>query len=542
MSEHDWNLELLQERLAELEMALFNEGWMRLGQQYEREFSREALGEIAYLARLMYLKNPLIRRGVNVQAFYVFGQGVSISHPDEAVNDALQAFLADSSNRGVLTSNQAMLAQERQLQLDGNLFFVFFADAAGRVRVRTIALDEMREIVSDPEDAATPWFYQRQWQQQALNLQTGAQEISTHTAWYPDWRYRPASKPDAVGGRPVRWDQPVMHVRTGGLADMQWGVSEVYPQLDWARAYKEFLEDWATLTRAYSRFAHKLTVPGGARGVAAAKAKVGTTYASSSALAEETNPPPTVGSMFIGGQGVDLQAMRIGGANVSADDGRRLLLMVAAGAGLPETFFGDASVGTVATAKSLDRPTELQMRARQTLWADVLRDVLLVVLGAGVRAGLVAGQVIPEPDGTPRVALSGDVDAAPLIEFPPILEHDITEQVGAIVSAATLDGKTPAGTMDDETLIRLLLGALGVQDVDGVLERLEKEEGEEDMDGVDEPEEEPEPERTFEQAAEAVMVAAVRELREAVARLMEADVRQPKTTLESVLSGMRDEA
>lgn len=534
MSEHEWNLELLQERLAELEMALFNDGWARLGQQLDHEFSREGLAQIAYLARLMFLKNPLVQRGIHVQAYYVFGQGVTISHEDEAANEIVQAFLGDASNREELTSNGAMLDKERLLQIEGNLFFCLFDDlATGRVRVRSIPADEVQEIVTNPEDAREVWYYKRMWTQQGLDLATGATTTSTETAWYPDLRYRPAARPANIGGHQVRWDAPVKHVRVGGLGDMRFGVSEVYAQIDWAKAYKEFLEDWATLTRAYSRFAHKLTVPGGARGVAAAKSKLGTTYASSSGEAE-SNPPPVVGSTFIAGQGVDLQPMRIGGANVSAEDGRRLLLMVAAGAGLPETFYGDTSVGTLATARALDRPTELRMLTRQTLWADVLQDLLSHVLETAIRAGRLSGRVVAEPDGTPRLELAGDAEARCTITFPPILEHDVRETVGAIVSAATLDGKAAAGTMDRETLIRLLLAALGVKDVERVLGALEEEpeveepegDGSEGVDGSDEQgqadergqaDEEPQPRET----AEALMVAAVRELRGAVARLVE---------------------
>ena len=60
--------------------------------------------------------------------------------------------------------------------------------------------------------------------------------------------------------------------------------------------------------------------------------------------------------------------------------------MVAAATGLPESFFGDVSVGTLATARSLDRPTELKFHSRQTLWADVLRDLLGYVIDQAVTA------------------------------------------------------------------------------------------------------------------------------------------------------------
>lgn len=522
-----WTMELLQERLAELEMAIFNDGWARLGQQFEREFSRDAIGQIAYLARLYYLKNPLVRRSVNVQAFYVFGQGVTISHSDEAVRTVIEVFLADAGNQAELTRNQSMLTKERLLQLTGNVFFVLFATPEGRVQVRSIPLDEIMEIVCDPDDARRPWFYKRVWTRMAIDGEgTPTQEVKT--AWYPDWRYEPKAKLAQIGDAPVRWESPLYHMRAGGLDDMQFGVAEVYPQIDWAQAYKEFLEDWATLSRAYSRFAHKLSVQGGARGVAAAKSKLATTFAATGSGGGETNPPPVVGSTFVAGQGVDLTTLRIGGANVSAEDGRRLLLMVAAGAGLPETFYGDASVGTVATAKSLDRPTELQMRSRQTLWADVFRDLLSFVIRKAVQAGKLPGTVKADSDGTPTVTLVGDVKAEATVQFPPLLEHDVAEQVGAIVKAATLDGKSPAGTMDEETLVRLLLTALGVEDVRTVLDALAKSEpspqpsptgrGSQEPEGQEADEEQPQAAQ-----AESLMVEAVRELRDAVRRIVEGE-------------------
>src|SRR5690606_26615419 len=98
------------------------------------------------------------------------------------------------------------------------------------------------------------------------------------------------------------------------------------------------------------------------------------------------NPPPLTGSTFVAGEGTSLQPVRTSGATVSAEDGRRLLLMVAASSGLPETFFGDASIGTLATAKSLDRPTELMMEDRQKLWRDVFINILEFVRLWAVKA------------------------------------------------------------------------------------------------------------------------------------------------------------
>lgn len=92
--------------------------------------------------------------------------------------------------------------------------------------------------------------------------------------------------------------------------------------------------------------------------------------------------------------------------------------------------------------------------------------------------------------------------------FPPLLEHDVESRVKAIVSAATLDGKTPAGTLELKDITRMLLVALGEDDIDEILDHMFPPKGEEQ---AQEPQEPP--------TVEAMMVEAVRELRKAVAEL-----------------------
>jgi hypothetical protein len=266
----------------------------------------------------------------------------------------------------------------------------------------------------------------------------------------------------------------VYHARIGGFSDWKFGLGEVYAGIDWARAYKGFLEDWASLTKSLSKIAWKMTTPGGKKGVAAAKLKLNTTLGNAGTGAE-TNPAPTTGSTFIGGEGVDLNPMNIRGANVSAEDGRRLLLMAAASAGLPETYYGDVSVGTLATAKTMDRPTELMMLERQTMWIDILRNIIGYVLIQAVKATSGAlkgsGTIVETADGAEvelRIAWNKDIDSMLDIDFPPILEHDIQTAVQSVVTALTLNGQD-IRLLDEPQGTRLLLNALGVDDVDEIM-------------------------------------------------------------------------
>ena len=357
----------MQERLAALEWTLESMDWRLMTAQADQEFSRNGLATITELSRIMAIKNPLIKRSVAVQRLYVFGQGFNVRADEPALDDALTAFYEDPKNV-VELGQQEMSAKEVELQVSGNLFFCLFVNrASGRVRVRTVPFEEIDDIICDPNDARTPWYYRRLWTETTFDVQTGAQSVESMTAYYPDWRYDPVQKPAFIGSHPVMWEAPIFHVKVGSFAHWKFGLSEVYAAIDWAKAYKEFLEDWASIVRAYRRFAFQLQQPGGKSAVMAAKSKLASSASGDGTI---TNPAPVVGSTFIAGENVKLEAVRTSGATVSAEDGRRIMLMVAASMNLPETFFGDASVGSLATAKSLDRPTELAMRDRQMLWID----------------------------------------------------------------------------------------------------------------------------------------------------------------------------
>jgi hypothetical protein len=421
---------------------------------------------------------------VEVQANYVWGQGVSIAAHCPPVNEVIQAFIDYRPNAAELSGHSARLMKERQLQIESNLFFVLFTNVStGFVRVGSIPVDEVFEIVKNPDNKNEPWYYRRSWSATELDPEVGTERIVAHEAYYPDWAYDPPKRPDKFGGLDVRWEAPVYHLKTGGLADNDFGVPEIYSAIDWGRAVKEDLEDYATIHRALARFAWMAKTKGGPTAVAAAKGKLATTLVSDGSRMEG-NPPPVTGSTFIGSDGMDLAPVKTAGATAPPDEGRRMWLMVGAGMGLPETMLsGDVSTGNLATAKSLDRPTELKMRNRQSLWSDVLTDILNYVIDqAATRVnGPLQGIIVVDPyTETRKVVLAIDpatgepMDRGIDINFPSVLEHDPVTRVHAIVEAATLGNTqgTTAGTLDPKVLARLLMSALGVDDIDEKLEEL----------------------------------------------------------------------
>lgn len=502
LRQEQWQNELLRESIAELQLALEDQGWQRVMFEGQREFGRDGRRKIAELSRVMFLKNPLINRAVTLQAMYVWAQGVSITSEDEATQKFINDFLADQKNKAEL-SHQARTLLEQDLQVTGNLFFALFTSPLdGKTRVRTIPVDEIEDIICDPDDAKEPLFYKRVWAQPTLNEETGVQATTQRTAYYPALSYQPEDRRPLIGGHPVMWDSPVHHVKVGGLSDMKFGVPETYQALDWARAYKTFLENWFSIVKAHARFAWHAQGQGGQQVVDRLKTRLG----ASTASGVDTNPPATTASTFVS-SGVKLDPVKTAGATTSAEDGRRGLLMVCAAFGMPETFFGDTSTGSLATAKSLDRPTELKFRDRQELW----KSILITILEYAIARNKTAAQ------GELRLA---NAEAKPtiVVTFPPILEHDITEQIGAIVSGSTLDGKTPAA-MTWQTTARLVLQALGVKDVEAELAALADQRDEQAAD------QERRDELAMKQANQKPQVAeALRDLRAAITTFHEARI------------------
>lgn len=444
----------IEESMRDLESQIRDEGWMRLTQRLEIEFTRAGLDDLMGISGAMYLSHPLIQRAVNVRGYYVFAQGMSIQARDEAAQERYVApFIDEQGNQATLFSQQARLLTDVDQQCDGNTFMALFTDPVdGMVRIRDVPTGEVREIITNPDDRTDVWFYRRRWSEERFDMGLGRVTTAENEALYPDYRYKPKAKPSTAGGIEIKWDSPVIHQRTGGRKKMLYGLPETYAALDWARAYQKFLQDWHTIVASLARFAWRVSVKGSK--VRRTKDRFQSTLTSETS---EENPTGPAGGLFVGTEEQRIDPIAKSGATTSAEDGRPSRLMVGAAMDLPDTILaGDADVGNLATAKTLDRPTELAFLSRQTMWGDHTSAILhyrheQAIIYGGAR----------------------DEDPGINVSFPPILEHDVDQTVNAIIAAATLDGKIEAGTIPRETLVRLLMQAIGVENVDDEIKKLD---------------------------------------------------------------------
>jgi hypothetical protein len=468
-------IELLEENLLDATLALDNTGWLRLGEY--GVFSAQERRRSSALARIMSVADPLISRAVNLRIAYVWGQGVSIQAKQEDgaeqdVNAVVQAFLDDPSNRASFTSGQAREELERRLATGGEVFHVLFtAPLSGRVQVRNMPSDEVEDIITNPEDGAEPWFYKRVYSRRIVEAgYAGTRTRSeTRTAYYPAMGYRPRLRPSTIDGRPVEWDMPVLHTVVNRPEGSQRGVGDVYAALPWAQGYKEFLEDWARLVKALSRFAFRATAKT-RRGAAQVRDKL---TAAPMAPASMDGP---AGQTVITGEGQTFEAIGKSGATIDSNSGRPLAAMVAAATDVPVTMLlADPGVtGARATAETLDDPLWLMAQMRRDLHADLIRTVLGYVIDQAVKApqGPLKGTRKIDPvSGREVITLRGDQDRTIDVDWPDLTGSDVKSLVDAIVAA---DGTQ---TVPPLVTLRLLLVALGVEDIDEVLDMVTDDNG-----------------------------------------------------------------
>lgn len=457
-------VEVLSESVRDLSLQLEDRGWKRLGSDNEGAMTRESLVQAAQDGRALAVAHPLVRRGINLRTSYVHGQGgpqISVES-DEDVNAVVQQWWTAAENQNTLTGPEARARLERSLSTDGNVFIASFTNPVdGRVTNRTIPFEQITRIITNPEDRGQVWFYERTYSKRAEAFSTTEQSV---TVLYPDLAYAPAVRPHSIQGMRVLWDQPVRHVKVNDLDGWEYGIGDTFSVAPWARAYRDFLQDWVKLMRSLSQFAWR----GTAEGKRAQKAR--------QVLARAQQGVPgndgSVGATYVSAPGESLEAIPKTGATIDADSGRPLLAMIAAGLDVPVTMLStDPGItGARSTAETLDEPMYRAMRSRQDVWSGVFIDLAEYRIEQAVRAGKLPGAVVRDPwTNTDHAELNGE---QPVIhcDWPDLSTSSVDEAVAAIKDADA------TGKLPPLVIARLLLTALGVEDIDTVLEELTDEE------------------------------------------------------------------
>ena len=387
------SMEVLQESFADAMLALDDVGWKPLGGDEDAtEIRLETIKTISQTTRGLVAINPLIKRGVAVRTTYIWGAGVKFEGIDE--DDPI---LTDRTNKKFIFSPQAFAELEAVMATDGNLFVLISKGKARRSVLSTgvpkmtrVPMGEITATISDPENREDVWFYRREWTVESESYATGDKSANVRVAWFPATDYDVTNgKPFNIKGKPVVWNSAILHNTANKQVGWKWGAPDLMSVIFWTKAYKEFLENSATLVKAYSRFAFKVT----------AQTKNGVQGAATKVAAQPVRDPFTgevsgVGGTAVMGMGTSLSTIGRTGGSVDFSAGLPLAAMVAAGLEVPLTSLtADGGSSNRSAAETLETPTLKAMKARQQLWGGFFERLFDYVGKPNVKA--VWGKIDP---------------------------------------------------------------------------------------------------------------------------------------------------
>jgi len=413
---------------VEADLALEDAGWVNLSAQTGEIISGAERITNLKLSRLYSVKDPLGKQAIRLWTDYTFGQGMTSHSDEDKTEEVRKAFWESKANQNILSARGQRKSSDKLL-IDGEVFFAIFLGVK-EAKIRMIDPLEITEIITDSDDKEDVRFYKRTW--------SDAQGAS-HDAFYPSTN-NPKNKPAKDASNKIvkaEGDAPLVYHLTYNTIGQR-GNPLLLPALIWIKYYTKFMASRIAVMLALAKFAWHTKVKGGQAAVNAIKAKT---------HQQQIN----AASSLIENLGSDTTPIKTDtGAQQAYQDGRQIKLMIAAAVGIPEQYFGDISIGNLATAKTVELPMMKMFQSYQKVWEDTYKDI---------------NEIVFTHNGIKEDKQYVDMD------FPAIAPEDVAAAATAIVQILQV---LPAlGDSDDVKQIALM--TLGVNDPAEVLNELAKE-------------------------------------------------------------------
>ena len=336
-------------------------------------------------ARWFYQWDPVTGQAITLWTDFGFGQVITITPDDSAAQDDWAEFWTATRNRPMLGARKIHLLSDTLLT-DGELFLVFFtARTGGETTLRRIDSLEITKVVTDPDDKFRSLYYQR-------DFQTGEQHTPT-TVYYPDWQATPDQLSRAklpTGATKAEEQRPgtgvvVLHVAINERDGRGWPITT--RGAPWSKAYWDFLQDRAAVSRKVAMYVDKLNVKGGSRAIDVVKNALQSSLVNNES-SWETNPIPAAGSDWLENEAIKRERLPMGsGAGDARIDGMTIVSQAGIGMGItsPAYLGRPDAMQNRAVAQELALPMIRRWNRYQLLWGSVWRDVAEIVLGAKSR-------------------------------------------------------------------------------------------------------------------------------------------------------------
>ena len=423
---------ILQEATAQVEedLALEDKGWIKLGSGTGAITTDSERITNLKLSRTYATFDPLAKQAIRLWTDYSIGNGITFNVEDDKAQTLLQEYWEDIANNSCLSAMGQRRSSDKLL-IDGEVFFVLFI-GKGKTTIRRIDPLEITSIITESDDLENILYYKRVNSDSTGYSHTRYYRSLANELWL-DGKDNSVTINKANAEKGICYHVPFATIE-------QRGNPLLLPCLDWLKLHRRYMASRVAVMLAMARFAWKIKQEGGADAIATTKAS----------FHEEQQKSASTIIENMGATMTPISAPT--GASGAYQDGRMLKLLIASATGIPEQYFGDISIGNLATAKTVELPMMKMFLSYQTLWRDAY-DLMdrLVLDNAGVSRD---------------VAIDRD--------FPGIAPEDQTELAKAIQTIVTTFPKFKH-SHDVMQSALLSIGVNNTQDVIDTMDEYEKE-------------------------------------------------------------------
>ena len=457
------------------------------------------LDTINRLRRLRH-ENPMAKQGVQLIKRFTLGRGVQWTTEHDGIRDAINEIWRDPENEKIFTTHKAQKELLDDIVTDGEKFTAAFGRQAVApfVRFAEIPLEEIKQIIYDPNNRKVPVWYKRVFIEQKFNGKTEQytpEDTTPKTLYYLDHSISDERLKEIKGinipeGKKAKDENKdlvrIFHDYALGIRGKSGvrGVSELYSSREWFRVFRDFMQNRAAINEAATAVAWRRKIKGGPTEVARFKGKLGDLdvgYDASNPARSLTRP--IAGGTYDSNPAVDLEWMKTDTGATQAKEDARMLLM-AAGIGMATSihYLGEGGDANLATAQAMELPMVKAYEDWQTFFKEsVLHEKIKYALGVAFPDGVSLDKASTEAD-EPSNHLPGvqatDFDPKhpeDLVAwvFPPIITQDVVKATSAIATLVTQIAR------DNVTIgiaaLRQALTVLGIPNIDQILKSAEVE-------------------------------------------------------------------
>lgn len=405
------------------------------------------------------------------QAAKEASQVVSDQQDNDPIRNIWMEFVSDTENKLAFTTHKSLQVMLDQVITDGEKFYICFESpgVTPYLKVTEIPVEEIEEIIYDPNNRLRPVYYRRQFIEKKYNgaNQQYEPDGAPKSLFYLDYRITDDDLTKIKGIKIPKAKIGEGKVRHILINDLQTktgirGVSELYASREWFRVFKEFMEGRAAINQAAQAISYVRKIKGGPAAVASMSGRIGGLPTGESLDNTEVQKltRPVKAAVYNENQAVELDWMKTDtGAQNAKEDARMLLATGGAGVSTMVHYFGEGGDANLATAQSM----ELPMVKSYEDWQQFVEDFFIGWFEYVLR--------LANESEDPK-SISEDVQRFG-ITFPPIITQDVVKFTTAW--AQVVRDIAPNNMVIRKESIRAILGILQVANIDALMPAVEAE-------------------------------------------------------------------